>query len=98
MVSYYYNRKTAMKRINYSSFPHLQQIGQRSETINVLAVHTYYNFNQLRKPDPWKRKPRGSHEINDPCKWPTLCFQAPDILSMCERMHALPHITHAQCT
>ena len=69
MVNYYYNMKKALERIDYTGFPHLQQVDRRSEPVNVLAeIHTYHNFSQLRKPDLWKRKPRRIHEINGSCK------------------------------
>lgn len=68
-VSYYHNMKKISEKIDYSWFPYLQQIEQRSEIINVLAeMYTSHNFRQLRKPDPWKREPKGTHEINDPYK------------------------------
>ena len=55
----------------------------------------YHNFSQLRKPDSWKRKPRGTHKINDPCEMARSTLSGSSISLSWEFVpaYALPHIT-----
>lgn len=98
MVSYYHNMKNILEKIDYSWFPYLQQIEQRSEIINVLAgMHTSHNFRQLRKPTHGKGSPKDPMRLIILIKWPTLCFQAPSILYVWVHTCMHSHTSH-RCT